>query len=55
MHHRNLLYTAVTRAKKTAIIIGDRWGIKTCAERAFSDKRKTFLNLEGFTDNVEHE
>ncbi len=48
MHHRNLFYTAVTRAKKTAIIIGDRWGIKTCAERVFSDKRKTFLSLEGF-------
>ncbi|OQA87744.1 MAG: ATP-dependent RecD-like DNA helicase [bacterium ADurb.Bin236] len=53
MHHRNLLYTAVTRAKKTAIIIGDRWGIKTCAERAFSDKRKTFQNLEGFIDSVD--
>lgn len=55
MHHRNLFYTAVTRAKKTAIIIGDRWGIKTCAERAFSDKRKTFLSLEGFEDNIKNE
>ncbi|HOC93367.1 MAG TPA: AAA family ATPase [bacterium] len=49
MHHRNLFYTAVTRAKKTAVIIGDRWGIKNCAEREFTEKRKTFLSLEGFT------
>ncbi|HOC92722.1 MAG TPA: AAA family ATPase [bacterium] len=55
MHHRNLFYTAVTRAKKTAIIIGDRWGIKTCAERAFSDKRKTFLSLEGFAGAIKNE
>jgi len=55
MHHRNLFYTAVTRAKKTAIIIGDRWGIKTCAERAFSDKRKTFLSLEGFAGTIKNE
>lgn len=55
MHHRNLFYTAVTRAKKTAIIIGDRWGIKTCAERAFSDKRKTFLSLEGFAETEKNE
>jgi len=48
MHHRNLFYTAVTRAKQTAVIIGDRWGIKTCAERAFTDKRKTFLSLGRF-------
>ncbi len=48
MHHRNLFYTAVTRAKQTAVIIGDRWGIRNCAERAFSDKRKTFLSLDSF-------
>ena len=28
MHHRNLLYTAVTRAKEAVIILGDRWGIE---------------------------
>ena len=49
MHHRNLFYTAVTRAKKTAVIIGDRWGIRNCAEREFTEKRKTFLSLEGFS------
>jgi exodeoxyribonuclease V alpha subunit len=43
MHHRNLLYTGVTRASQTAIIIGDRWGIANCAERVQVDERKTFL------------
>jgi exodeoxyribonuclease V alpha subunit len=48
MHHRNLFYTAVTRAKKTAIIIGDRWGIRNCAEKESTEKRKTFLSMEEF-------
>lgn len=46
MHHRNLFYTAVTRARKTAIIIGDRWGIRNCAKKGFTDKRKTFMSLD---------
>jgi len=46
MHHRNLFYTAVTRAKKTAVIVGDRWGIRNCAERAYSDRRRTFMSLD---------
>jgi len=33
MHHRNLLYTAVTRAKDAVIILGDRWGIDNCASK----------------------
>ncbi|MHB1001449.1 MAG: SF1B family DNA helicase RecD2 [Armatimonadota bacterium] len=45
MHHRNLLYTGVTRASKTAIIIGDRWGIANCVKRMQVDARKTFLSL----------
>lgn len=45
MHHRNLLYTGVTRAKETAIIIGDRWGIANCVKRVQVDERKTFLSL----------
>ncbi|MCL5104964.1 MAG: AAA family ATPase, partial [Armatimonadetes bacterium] len=44
-HHRNLLYTGVTRAKETAIIVGDRWGIANCAKRVQVDARKTFLSL----------
>ncbi len=45
MHHRNLLYTAVTRAKQTAIIIGDHWGIKNCAQKSQVDARRTFLSI----------
>ena len=45
MHHRNLLYTGVTRASKTAIIVGDRWGIANCVKRVQVDVRKTFLSL----------
>lgn len=45
MHHRNLLYTGVTRAKETAIIVGDHWGITNCASRVQVDARKTFLSL----------
>jgi len=48
MHHRNLFYTGVTRAKKTAIIIGDKWGIRNCAKQKVTDRRRTFLSLEGF-------
>jgi len=43
MHHRNLFYTGVTRARKSAIILGDRWGITNCAKRVQVDNRKTFL------------
>lgn len=45
MHHRNLFYTAVTRARETAIIIGDHWGIKNCAQVEQTDRRRTFLSL----------
>ena len=43
MHHRNLLYTAVTRAKDAVIILGDRWGIDNCASKCQVDRRNTFL------------
>jgi len=45
MHHRNLLYTAVTRAKKSVIILGDRWGIEHCAQKRQVDQRNTFLSF----------
>jgi len=45
MHHRNLLYTGVTRASKSAIIVGDRWGIANCATKRQVDKRNTFLSI----------
>lgn len=44
MHHRNLFYTGVTRAKKTAIVLGDRWGIRNCASKCQVDERHTFLS-----------
>jgi exodeoxyribonuclease V alpha subunit len=51
MHHRNLLYTGVTRAKKCAIILGDSWGIGNCARRVMANSRRTFLPtlLDGVT------
>jgi exodeoxyribonuclease V alpha subunit len=45
MHHRNLFYTGVTRAKETAVVIGDGWGIRNCARKRHLDERKTFLSL----------
>ena len=45
MHHRNLLYTAVTRAKDSVIILGDRWGIDNCASKRQVDRRNTFLSF----------
>ena len=45
MHHRNLLYTAVTRAMESVIILGDRWGIDNCAAKRQVDRRNTFLSF----------
>jgi exodeoxyribonuclease V alpha subunit len=45
MHHRNLLYTAVTRAQKSVIVLGDHWGIENCAKKQQVDKRNTFLSF----------
>ncbi|MCP4677619.1 MAG: AAA family ATPase [Deltaproteobacteria bacterium] len=42
-HHRNLLYTAVTRAQKTAVIVGDRWGIQNCVGKEQTWNRASFL------------
>lgn len=47
MHSRNLFYTAVTRAKTAAIVVGDEGGIENCARRIASDARNTFMSLEG--------
>jgi exodeoxyribonuclease V alpha subunit len=43
MHHRNLFYTAVTRAKRAAIIIGDAWAIRHCATTVETARRKTIM------------
>ncbi len=45
MHHRNLLYTAVTRAKESVILLGDRWGMENCAAKRQVDRRNTFLSF----------
>jgi exodeoxyribonuclease V alpha subunit len=45
MHHRNLLYTAVTRATDSVILLGDRWGIDNCAAKRQVDRRNTFLSF----------
>lgn len=45
MHHRNLFYTGVTRAQETAIVIGDAWGLRNCAEKEQVERRKTFLSV----------
>jgi exodeoxyribonuclease V alpha subunit len=45
MHHRSLLYTAVTRATESVIILGDRWGIANCATKRQVDRRNTFLSF----------
>jgi exodeoxyribonuclease V alpha subunit len=50
MHHRNLFYTGVTRAQQVAIVIGDRWGLRNCAQRRHLEARKTFLSLLGQYD-----
>ena len=45
MHHRNLFYTAVTRAQEVAVVIGDRWGLRNCAAKEQVERRKTFLSV----------
>jgi exodeoxyribonuclease V alpha subunit len=44
-HHRNLLYTAVTRAQQVAIILGDTTGIENCARKVETERRRTFLSI----------
>lgn len=45
MHHRNLLYTGVSRAQQMVILVGDHWGIQNCAKIQKQDDRKTFLKF----------
>ncbi len=42
---RNLLYTAVTRAQTTAIVVGDSRGIRGAAAREEASKRRTWLGV----------
>jgi len=52
MHHRNLFYTGVTRARKVAIVVGDHWGITNCAQKQQVERRRTFLSLLDLTRQV---
>lgn len=45
MHSKSLIYTAATRAQKTAILIGDRWGIRNSVLKSLSERRRTLLEL----------
>lgn len=42
LRYRNLLYTAVTRARECTIIMGDKSGIASAAFRKETDRRNTF-------------
>ena len=37
--------TAAPRAQESAVILGDRWGVRNCAERRLAENRKTFLSF----------
>lgn len=43
MHHRNLLYTAVTRSRACTVLLGDKKGIARCARKQQVDERRTLL------------
>lgn len=52
MQHRAWLYTAVTRAKRTAVIVGDDEGVRRAAERVDADKRETLLQVFATNEGV---
>jgi exodeoxyribonuclease V alpha subunit len=45
MLNRNLLYTAVTRAQQSAIIVGNAVGVRRAVDRRDVNARKTYLSL----------
>lgn len=45
MQHRHWLYTLVTRARNTAVILGDADGIRRAAEKVENDRRETVLQV----------
>lgn len=47
MLHRNLLYTAVTRARKTAILFGDQTGMRLALNTTTVEERRTWLSIWG--------
>lgn len=45
MLHRGLLYTAVSRARRSSVVLGDPWGWREAASRVLSDKRRTMASF----------
>lgn len=45
MMHRNWLYTAVTRARRTCVVLGDPDGVARAARRVVNNQRRTLLPL----------
>jgi len=45
MLHRNLIYTAVTRARKSAILIGNRLGMQRAVKNTVVNDRRTWLSV----------
>lgn len=41
---RNWLYTAVTRASRYCIVVGDRWGLRNAVKKNSVSQRRTFLD-----------
>lgn len=42
--HRNLIYTAVTRAKKQVILVSDGIGVESAIRREDTSRRNTLLS-----------
>lgn len=47
MHHRSLIYTAVSRARVASIIVGDPWGTRNCAKVVRVDDRRSLAASAG--------
>lgn len=45
MQHRSWVYTGLTRAQRTAIVLGDYEGIRRAADKVEVDRRQTLLRL----------
>jgi len=43
--HRNMIYTAATRAKNIVILIGEPWGMAKAAEKQVLDSRLTLMSI----------
>ncbi|MBI1374514.1 MAG: AAA family ATPase [Phycisphaera sp.] len=52
---RNWLYTAVTRASQTCVLVGDRWGIRNAAKKNRTVARRTLLSMWSKRDRKEGE